>query len=361
MNQGPAAPELSLLWRFFCHLPRHFTPTPIIGGFTLNFRSGRLAPVNTLNVPTIDIAGLPDNAAIVRQIGEACEDWGFFQVVNHGVDPELRQRFLGACDEFFHGPGSIKRSVMRTQANPMGFYDQELTKNVRDWKEIFDYGADWRDADPSCESQWPVQWPQLQVTLRAWFMACETLSLRLMTAIAQALALPPETLLEGFVQGHTSYARLNYYPLCSEPLARDPVSGVEQGHLGISRHTDSGALTVLVQDEVAALQVYRDDSWHLIEPVADGLIINIGDMLQVWSNDRLQAPEHRVLASSTRERFSAPFFLNPANRTVVQPLATDEQHPACYQPINWGEFRRGRAAGDYTDQGEEIQISQFRC
>ncbi len=128
--------------------------------------------MKTLNVPTIDIAGLPDNAAIVRQIGVACEDWGFFQVVNHGIDPELRRRFLGACDEFFHGPGSIKRSVMRTEANPMGFYDQELTKNVRDWKEIFDYGADWRDADPSCQSQWPAQWPQLQVTLRAWFMAC---------------------------------------------------------------------------------------------------------------------------------------------------------------------------------------------
>jgi isopenicillin N synthase-like dioxygenase len=325
--------------------------------------SGRLdwRPMSLLNVPTIDISGLPDNAATVHQIGQACQDWGFFQVTNHGIDPQLRQRFLAACDEFFHGPAHIKHSVMRSAANPMGFYDQELTKNVRDWKEIFDYGADWRDTDQTHQSQWPRQWPEFQPTLEAWFTACETLSLRLMTAIAEALDLPPQALLDGFNQGHTSFARLNYYPLCDQPLARDPLSGAEQGHLGISPHTDSGALTVLVQDQVAALQVYRDDCWHTIHPAADGLIINIGDMLQVWSNDRLRAPEHRVLASSTQERFSAPFFFNPANNTLVQPVACSADNPARYRPINWGDFRSGRAAGDYTDQGEEIQISQFRC
>ena len=317
--------------------------------------------MSQLNIPTIDISGLPDNTTTIRQIGEACADWGFFQVTHHGIEPQLRQRFLATCNAFFRSPTAIKHGVMRTATNPMGFYDQELTKNVRDWKEIFDYGADWRDAQQTHPSQWPQHWPEFQATLQAWFVACETLSLRLMSAIAQALDLPPAALLDGFNQGHTSFARLNYYPLCDQPLSRDPVSGAEQGHLGISRHTDSGALTVLVQDDVAALQVNRDGCWHTIQPAADGLIINIGDMLQVWSNDRLRAPEHRVLASSTRERCSAPFFLNPANNTLVQPLATSAQNPARYQPINWGDFRRRRAAGDYTDEGEEIQISQFRC
>ena len=316
--------------------------------------------MSTLIVPTIDISDLPSNASTVDEIAQACEEWGFFQVTSHGIDPQLRQQFLTACQEFFHAPALVKQTVMRTQTNPMGFYDRELTKNVRDWKEIFDYGADWHDAEASCQSQWPQHWPELQGILRAWFQACEALSLRLMTAIAHALGLPPQSLLENFTAGHTSFARLNYYPLCAAPLTRDPVTLVEQGHLGISRHTDSGALTVLVQDEVAALQVNRDGCWHTIEPVSDGLIINIGDMLQVWSNDRFVAPEHRVLASSTQERFSAPFFFNPANGTVVRPLVTSEKQPACYRPINWGEFRRGRAAGDYSDEGEEIQISQFR-
>ena len=92
------------------------------------------------------------------------------------------------------------------------------------------------------------------------------------------------------------------------------------------------------------------------------LIINIGDVIQVWSNDRYRAPLHRVLANTTQSRYSAPFFLNPGYDTVYAPLAgaLDGARPR-YRPINWGEFRAGRAAGDYADLGEEIQISDFRC
>ena len=90
-------------------------------------------------------------------------------------------------------------------------------------------------------------------------------------------------------------------------------------------------------------------------------MINIGDMVQVWSNDRYQAALHRVTANSENARYSAPFFLNPAYHTDYAPLPStiDERHPARYRTINWGEFRGLRAAGDYADYGEEIQISHY--
>ena len=199
--------------------------------------------------------------------------------------------------------------------------------------------------------------PDFEGILLAWFEACEALSLRLLTAMATSLNVDPELLLTNFSPNHTSFARLNYYPLCGNPMCDDPQTDSNAGHLGIHPHTDSGALTVLLQDDVAALQVCRQGQWHTIEPAVDGLIINIGDMLQVWSNDQFTAPEHRVLASSQRERFSAPFFFNPANHTDCVPLTGTTPR---YQPVNWGQFRQARAAGDYANLGEEIQISQFK-
>ena len=93
-----------------------------------------------------------------------------------------------------------------------------------------------------------------------------------------------------------------------------------------------------------------------VEPNPDAFVINIGDVVQVWSNDRYPAPLHRVIASAQEERYSAPYFFNPSYAANYAPLSS----PPHYRPINWGEFRAGRAAGDYADHGEEIQISHFR-
>ncbi len=104
---------------------------------------------------------------------------------------------------------------------------------------------------------------------------------------------------------------------------------------------------------------YDDPEWELISPHdPHSLIINIGDMCQVWSNGRFKAPLHRVLANKVKERFSEAFFYNPDYETIVKPeVETDVPK---YSPLNWGEFRRARFEGDYADRGEEIQISHYR-
>ena len=81
--------------------------------------------------------------------------------------------------------------------------------------------------------------------------------------------------------------------------------------------------------------------------------------MQVWSNDRFKAPLHRVLASVDQARLSAPYFFNPSYETICAPLVKADER-SHYRPIHWDEFRYGRAAGDYQDRGEEIQISWFR-
>jgi isopenicillin N synthase-like dioxygenase len=133
------------------------------------------------------------------------------------------------------------------------------------------------------------------------------------------------------------------------------------GQLGVHHHTDAGALTLLLQDHQPGLQVHRDGLWYLVEPRADALVVNIGDIVQVWSNDRYRAALHRVLANRDNERYSAPFFLNPASDAIYAPLPSAcASAPPRYRPIQWGAFRAARAAGDYADCGEEVQIAHFR-
>jgi isopenicillin N synthase-like dioxygenase len=129
----------------------------------------------------------------------------------------------------------------------------------------------------------------------------------------------------------------------------------------VNHHTDSGALTLLLQDEQPGLEVFHGNEWHLVEPRRDALVVNIGDIVQVWSNDRYTAALHRGLVSADAERFSAPFFFNPAYSTEYAPLPStiDARHPPRYRPIHWGAFRARRAAGDYADHGEYHSISHY--
>jgi isopenicillin N synthase-like dioxygenase len=197
--------------------------------------------------------------------------------------------------------------------------------------------------------------------MQEYFNACTTLSLQLLEAFCIGLNLPPKFLHTNFSANHTSFLRLNHYPVY------DPIEGAGNKHqpeanLGVHHHTDSGALTVLIQDQVGGLQVHRKGFWYDIPPVPGAIVVNTGDMMQVWSNDVYHAPVHRVLAMEDHVRFSLPFFFNPAADALVRPLptVTSEHNPSRYRDIAWATFRGKRTDGDYADYGTEVQISQFR-
>jgi isopenicillin N synthase-like dioxygenase len=309
------------------------------------------------HVPVIDISKLDE--ATLAEIDAACRHWGFFQIVGHGIPERDVAEVLGLMTQFFALPLERKRSIERTVDNPWGFYDRELTKNRRDWKEILDIGTDGTPGPfAAARVQWPEDPPGFRAAMQRHFDRCEAISYRLLGAIARNLGADPGALEAEFGPDHTSYLRLNHYPVCPDAAPPDAGFVPEKGSLGISHHTDAGALTVLLQDEQPGLQVFRHGRWHLVEPTPGALVINIGDVVQVWSNDEYPAPLHRVLAHGEKVRFSAPFFFNPAYASHYAPLP---RYPAPrYRPISWAEFRAGRASGDYADVGEEIQISHFR-
>ncbi|XP_057420937.1 jasmonate-induced oxygenase 2-like [Lotus japonicus] len=325
-------------------------------------------------IPVIDLSPIinktvSDPSAIedlVKEIGEACKEWGFFQVTNHGVPLSLRQGIEEASRKFFAQSLEEKRKVSRNETNPTGYYDTEHTKNVRDWKEVFDFLAKdptfvplTPDEDDDRVNQWtnptPEYPPNFRVILQEYIQEVEKLAFKLLELIALSLGLEPKKFEQFFIKDQTSNIRFNHYPPCPFPdLA-----------LGVGRHKDGGALTILAQDEVGGLEVKRkaDQQWVRVEPTPDAYIINVGDIIQVWSNDAYESVEHRVMVNSEKERFSIPFFFFPAHDTEVKPLEEliNEQNPSKYRPYNWGKFLVNRKGSNFKKKNvENIQIYHFK-
>jgi len=129
-----------------------------------------------MKIPVIDCEQLPDDDAAIRLLAEAGRNWGFFQAVNHGVSLSVRDQFMDQVRRFFDLPEDHKNAVRRSEHNPWGYYDSELTKNTRDWKEIFDFGRDQHDVSYESLSQWPPDLPGFRQAMLAWFEQCEQFS-----------------------------------------------------------------------------------------------------------------------------------------------------------------------------------------
>ena len=303
------------------------------------------------SIPILDFSQR-DEASWLPALDAACKEWGCFQLVSHPLTQLQTRQLLTETKRFFSLPQNEKYKIERTETNPWGYYDRELTKNVRDWKEILDIGPSTSDGPfADARPQWPSSLAGFRECMQAYFCACESLALTLLVQIADCLKTPAETFMDGFSGGSSSFLRLNYYPICEVP----------DEHLGISPHTDSGALTILLADDQPGLQFWHNNEWHTVEPEPDALIVNLGDIAQVWSNVLYIAPLHRVLANRDNPRYSAPFFFNPRYDFTYAPVLNEiTGNEARYSSINWGDFRQSRAAGDYRDQGEEIQVSHFK-
>ncbi|KAF5444021.1 hypothetical protein F2P56_036528 [Juglans regia] len=332
----------------------------------------RLEPIEVADdIPVIDLSTVLNPSdhnttqQIITRIGAACETWGFFQVVNHGVPADLRRKVAAVAKQFFDGSSEEKRKVKRDEVNPMGYYESEHTKNVRDWKEVFDFLVHDPSQIPASHepddkelkiltNQWPHFPADFREACEDYAREVEKLAYKLLELISMSLGLSTNRL-NGYFKDQTSFIRLNHYPPCPFPHLA----------LGVGHHKDAGGLTVLAQDDVGGLEVRRksDREWIPVKPTPDAYIINVGDIIQVWSNEKYESVEHRVVVNSSKERFSIPFFFNPANYTMVKPLEelVNEKNPAKYREYNWGKFLATRSRSDFKKRDvENIQIYHFR-
>lgn len=316
-------------------------------------------------VPTIDLEAAEKDVSVLAPLDAACRDHGFFLLRNHGMDEAIEQMW-SAASHFFTQPSEIKRKVLRTESTPLGYYDRELTKRKRDLKEVFDYMQS--RVDGSDRNQWPVDQPEFCDAMNRFFTEASSVAERTLSLVYRALAgdgISGLSMPEG--EPRTSTVRLNYYPV-ADPLSDEEQSEVaELGDMALHHHTDPGVLTLLLQDMTGGLQTLsRRDGWIDVTPEEGTIVVNLGDSLQVWSNDNYRAAVHRVvpmasLKNGSGGRFSTPYFYNPKSNAVLEPLSELSGDAPLYRSFTWREYIKGRVDDNYTDLGEEdIQIEQYR-
>ncbi len=320
--------------------------------------------VPTINLSDFLAGGL--SAIDQRALAHACEDHGFFLLEGHG-QAQLVNDVFAQAKAFFAQPREMKYSVYRNEENPLGYYDRELTKQRRDLKEVFDFKTGGHiSKNPARHSRWPAQPAQLRPTLAAFFSTFTNMSEQVMAMVLMALGLPEKdalnTLANSFGLSHTSAARLNFYP-AEDPVAAQERKGITPlGDMALHHHTDPGAITLLLQDDHGGLQAQsKRHGWIDVPPQQGAIVVNIGDVMQVWTNDRCTAGCHRVLpVRSNSGRYSVPFFFQPKVDAMIEPwLAEHEQ--AHYQPFSWQQYIRGRVTDNFADFGvEDIQIERYR-
>ncbi|RDX58284.1 putative 2-oxoglutarate-dependent dioxygenase ANS [Mucuna pruriens] len=332
----------------------------------------KFSTIQAEGIPVIDLSPITNQTVsdpsaievLVKEIGSACKEWGFFQVTNHGVPLTQRQKIENASTMFFSQNLEEKRKVSKDENSTTGYHDTEHTKNVRDWKEVFDFLAkdptfipltsdEHDDRVTQLTNPSPQHPPHFRVILEEYIQEMEKLCFKLLELIALSLGLEAKRFEEYFMKDQTSTIRLNHYPPCPYPHLA----------LGVGRHKDPGALTILAQDEVGGLEVRRkaDQEWIRVKPTPDAYIVNVGDIIQVWSNDAYESVEHRVVVNSQKERFSIPFFFFPAHETEVKPLEEliNEQNPPKYRPYKWGKFLSHRKNSNFKKQNYLTSLEEI--
>lgn len=310
-------------------------------------------------IPVIDFAPFlagsdADKRQVAKAIREACEQVGFLYLANHGVPQAKIDAVFAAARRFFALPEARKMdpalrvTPQRTRGYQPLFARHYAHTDAPDVNEAFKYQHEYPADDPDIRAgnrfhqanQWPSGLPGWRETLLDYFSEMETLSDRLLRAFALALELDETWFLEFYRKPLTQVTLLHYPP--------QPPQAPERQY-GIRPHADATAFTVLAQDDVGGLQVQGHAGWVDAPPLPGTYVINIGDMMARWTNDRFKSTPHRVINLTGRERYSVPFFAIPDFDAVVAclPSCRSADNPPKYSPLHVGEAISRKFATDW--------------
>ncbi|TBU98852.1 isopenicillin N synthase family dioxygenase [Stutzerimonas kirkiae] len=309
--------------------------------------------VDTASLPVIDIGDLSSDdpariAALAERLHRACRDKGFFYVVGHGIDPALQQAVFDHAAEFFALPEAAKAALDKRHSPANRGYEalrgQVLEAGTPpDVKEGFYIGPELDDQHPAVQAgrfnhganQWPAECPEFSGVMLRYLDEVTGLGERLMGLLALSLGLPREHFADYCREPLTTLRLLHYPPQPAKP---------QPGEKGCGAHTDFGGLTLLLQDANGGLQVWDANSgeWLVATPIPGSYVVNLGDMIARWTNDRYRSTLHRVVNSSGHERYSVPFFYsgNPDHLVECLPGCLAEGAAPRYPAVTVEEHLR---------------------
>ncbi|CAN1131100.1 1-aminocyclopropane-1-carboxylate oxidase homolog 3 [Linum perenne] len=266
--------------------------------------------------PIIDLGG----KEIVGRIMEASATWGFFQVVNHGISATVLEDMLNGARSFFEQDYEEKKE----------FYSRDFSKKIGYYTNFYLYNSpfiDWRDTiyfNMAPHSPSPQELPRVcREIVTDYSKEVMKLGELLLELLSEGLGLASDYLKEEMECAKGLRTICHYYPPCPEPDLT----------LGLNQHVDKDFITLLLQDQVGGLQVLHKHQWIDVPPLPGALVVNIGDLLQLISNDKYVSVEHRVLANNRAARVSVACFFstflapNPKMYGPIKELLSEEDPP----------------------------------
>ena len=313
-------------------------------------------------IPVIDISplvGPQDNPKSLRktakEIENACKNIGFFYVKNHQIPQNHLDAVILVMQEFFNLPEEKKMKIHIGNSDVFRGYTplgKELTNAKYDWHECVDFGLDLEPNHPEViagnqllgPNQWPENQPNFRKALERHWDLMILLGRRITEGLAMSLGFDKKKFARFMCKSH-SFMRISNYP----PYGKDQEENVGDG---IGAHIDYGFLTILLQDNIGGLEVKNADNEWVSAPMIPGtFLINIGHMIQRWTNDYYKATVHRVIPPKHETRCSLPFFFEPNFDAIVVPLDTfcSKNNPPRYKPFHFGNYLESKFTTSYSD------------
>ncbi|KAK4710901.1 hypothetical protein R3W88_005414 [Solanum pinnatisectum] len=281
----------------------------------------------------LEIGDIDDDSELER-LHLACKEWGFFQLVNHGVNSSLMKKVKSEIKAFFDLPMEEKKKFEQEEGDLEGYGQAFVVSEEQklDWGDIL-----YMITLPT-HLRKPHLFPKLPVSLRdaleQYSTALKELAMKILYVMARALGMKAEDMNVLFEQDGTQMMRINYYPPCPQP----------ERVMGLCHHTDSIGLTILLQvNETEGLQIKKDGAWIPVPYRPDAFVVNIGDILEIVTNGIYKSIEHRAIVNKDKERISIATFLSPKLNGDLGPAASllTPQSPAQYRRIGVADYFKG--------------------
>ncbi|KAL8858350.1 MAG: hypothetical protein Q9178_005031 [Gyalolechia marmorata] len=332
-------------------------------------------------VPIVDFAkwhvgsSPEEKQKIADQLVRACQSVGFVFVINHLLPPDKLGEAFAWSKKMFdleqkqkmlapHPPGHVVHRGyswpgLEKVSNSMGDEDDPgligKIRQVVDIKESYEIGSDNYPEQPNVWLPDHVL-PGFRQFMTAFYWDSWENAKMILQAMAIGIGLDEDYFLR-YHSGHENQLRLLHYP----PV---PAANIEnQSMTRMSAHSDWGSITMLYQDDCGGLEIenpQKKGEFIAAEPLQDAIVLNVGDLLQRWSNDTLKSSLHRVTLPPrqdrftgneklTRARYSIPYFVAPMEKAVIETVqqCVNEKNPAKYKPITWDEYRLMRGSMQY--------------
>ncbi|OMO84038.1 Isopenicillin N synthase [Corchorus olitorius] len=296
---------------------------------------------SNLKLPIIDFAELqgPNRSQILNSLSSACQEYGFFQVVNHGIPIEVIKNMIDVSGRFF-GMSYEERAKYMTadMSSPVryGTSFNQTKDSVFSWRDFLKLIC---NPLPEVLPRWPSSPVDFRELAANYAKETKNLFLKITEAILESLGVwgassdktgeSDDEILKQFENG-SQLMVVNCFPPCPEPDLT----------LGMPPHSDYGFLTLVLQDGVEGLQIQHKGKWITVEPMLNSFVVNVGDHLEIFSNGRYKSVLHRVLVNPAKPRLSvATLHSLPFDRMVgPSPKLIDEANPRRYMDTDFATF-----------------------